>query len=101
LGEEDAGLSPGTLLIPPVRELGGWQKRVGTFLRVAQHFDRTFGILQSFFRALMSHGRSEPPFTHKATFPYAAESTSDLRPTQGDGLDLPLREVGSRNGVFG
>ena len=47
LDEEDAPLPLGTLLIPPVRELGGSRKRVGTYLQVAQHFDRAFGILQS------------------------------------------------------
>src|SRR5688572_1333682 len=61
LFEEDASLPPGTLLIHPVRELGSSRKCIGTYLRVTQHFDWTFGSLQSFFQALMSHGCSKPP----------------------------------------
>jgi len=49
LFEEDAGLPPGTLLIPPVGELGSSRKGIGTYLRVTQHFDWAFGSLQSFF----------------------------------------------------
>src|SRR5215213_722365 len=49
LFEEDAGLPPGTLLIPPVGELGSSREGIGTYLRVTQHFDWAFGSLQSFF----------------------------------------------------
>src|SRR5687768_16531944 len=63
--EEDACLPPSTLLIPPVRELGGSRKCIGTYLRVTQHFDWALGSLQSFFQALMTHSCSKPPFTHK------------------------------------
>src|SRR5215208_3621487 len=65
LFEENACLPPGMLLISPVRELGGSRKCIGTYLRVAQHFDWAFGSLQSFFQALMTHSCSKPPFTHK------------------------------------
>src|SRR5829696_4344011 len=42
LFEENAGLPPGTLLISPVRVLGGSRKGIGTYLRVTQHFDWAF-----------------------------------------------------------
>src|SRR5215212_10546726 len=83
LFEEDAGLPPGTLLISPVRKLGGSWKRVGPYLRVTQHFHRAFGSLQRFFQALMTHSLSKPPLPTKITFPYVAESTLDLKLTQG------------------
>src|SRR5215218_833789 len=67
--EENAGLPPGTLLIPPVRELGGSRKGIGTYLRVTQHFDWAFSSLQSFFQALMSHSGSKPPFTRRKQYP--------------------------------
>src|SRR5215203_2825272 len=66
LFEENAGLPPGTLLISPVRE---------------------FGSLQSFFQALIPHSCSKPPFIRRKHIPYVAESTLDLKLTQGDVLD--------------
>src|SRR5215203_2257120 len=69
LFEENAGLPPGTLLVSPVRELGGSRKCIGTDLRVTQHFDRAFGSLQRFFQALVTHSCSKPPFTRRKHYP--------------------------------
>src|SRR5215203_4275651 len=88
--EENAGLPPGTLFIPPVRVLGGSRKGVGTYLRVTQHFDRAFGSLQRVFQALVTHSCSQPPSTQKSIYPDVAESTMDSKLTQGDVLgDTP------------
>src|SRR5687767_8519342 len=77
--EEDASLPPGTLLIPPVRELGGSRKCIGTYLRVTQHLDWALGSLQSFFQALMTHNCSIPPSTHKNLYPLCSGIYNGLK----------------------
>jgi len=64
--EECTGLAPGTLLIPPVRELVPHDgKRVWTDLRIPQQFNRISHRLQDFLQAfglrdLGTHGGITP-----------------------------------------